>query len=252
MRRAQVSLFMIIGLVILVIAFFLIYIQSLQYENLDIIDEEIDVDTKSIELFVGECITNVALEGIYDNSLTGGYFLLPEHSTTELYDNLPYYYDFGNSFLPSDEILASEVAYYVDVMLDLCLDDFTYFKDQGYEISFEAPNSNALLDPNKLTINTNMPITLTSIDKTTQVSNFQVEVDAKQFYENILVSREIVETIDKGICLTCFSSLATEYDLFVGTIPYNDSIIIDIKDNNYFIDYENYHLTFAVRIGNEE
>src|SRR3989344_4770670 len=76
----------------------------------------------------------------------------------------------------------------------------------------------------------------------------QVEVPADQLYQNIITARKIVETSKKEICLTCFSDLAKENDLFVNILPsFNNTYIYDIKDSNYIINNEQYHLRFAIQ-----
>ena len=80
------------------------------------------------------------------------------------------------------------------------------------------------------------------------ISSFQVEVPADQLYQNIITARKIVETSKKEICLTCFSDLAKENDLFVNILPsFNNTYIYDIKDSNYIINNEQYHLRFAIQ-----
>jgi hypothetical protein len=203
---------------------------------------------EAIKSYVESCIKNTAKEGILDNGYYGGYFVLPEQSTTDLFDNVPYYKVYSQDFFPSDEVIASELGKYVDALLDLCLNDFQPFMEQGYNIIAGKPSSTVKLSPTKLSIETTLPLTVTLGTTVTEISSFYAEVSTKDFYNDLEVARVIANSTNEMVCLSCFSDLAVENDLFVGTYAIsNDTYLFEITDNNYVIDYNNFKLRFAVR-----
>lgn len=119
-KRGQVTLFIVIGLIILGVVGFLILLSSEKSPQ----EIPVVLETSAITSYVEECLYSTTEKAILENGISGGYFLLPEHSTTDFFENVPY---FDLQSFPSDEIIADEVGKYVDVMLDFCLDDFEVF-----------------------------------------------------------------------------------------------------------------------------
>ena len=178
-------------------------------------------------------------------------------STTDLYENVAYYYNNNEILIPSLETFAGEIASYVDTMLYLCLDDFNNFKNQGYDISFDEPSSKGILNHDKLTIITTHPIKIKKDNKEIKLSEFVVSIPAEEYYQDIMIAKKIVETMNeediKGVCITCFSSFAAENNVFVEILEIgNNTTLFEVSDNDYFINNEKYMLRFAARYKENE
>ena len=249
--RGQVTLFIIVGIVVLSILAMLLFARKEIVGPVEI--NPLSIDTTPIEWYVEQCLQSTAEEGIFHNGLQGGYFFLPEQATTALSKNVPYYYSFGQDFSPSDILLAEQLGAYIDTMMDFCLDQFKPFTEKGYSITFSPPTSSVTLRNHKITVRTTLPISISQGIQIREISNFMTEISAEQFSRAIIVAREIVTSQHDGeICLTCFSDLAEQYNLFVGIIPFGEeAYLFDITDNDYILNNENYHLRFAVRFHEE-
>lgn len=259
-KRGQLAIFVILGIVILIGAILIF--------SLDYIKEKAGIGIKDafaapIQQYVETCLKSAAESAILENSRHGGYFYLPDLSTAELTENVPFFYDAEEDdhvLFPDMQIFADEIANYVDAVMFVCLNDFKPFKEQGFEITFEEPSTDAMLDMSdtqKLTLTTNMHVTIKKAEQTRELTHFAADVQAEQFYQDIMAAKAVVESVEEqGICVTCFSEVAEKYDLFVGILPVvenNKNIdIIDIADNNYKINSEDYHLKFAVRYGESD
>ena len=127
-KRGQVTTFMIVGLFTLLVFGVIISLSGEKAKNeyyLELSGEQ------ALVSYVESCLISTAEKGLFQNSKAGGYFLLPEHSTTDLFENLPYFYEGGQTFFPSNSLLAEQVGTYVDTMLSFCLDDFRLFQEQS-------------------------------------------------------------------------------------------------------------------------
>ncbi|HLD00119.1 MAG TPA: hypothetical protein VJC39_00065 [Candidatus Nanoarchaeia archaeon] len=252
-KSGQITIFIILGVIILISAIAFLALKSSLLSQWSEVEpkavQEAALSGESIKSYVDSCIISTAKDAIFENGLSGGYFILPEQSTTDLFDNVPYYFKDGTDLSPTDEILAQEIASYVDTMLDLCLDGFEVFEEQGYKVTASNPISEAVFSPEKIIIKTAYPITASLGAATQQMSDFRVELSTTEFYQNILAAREIVTSQEQGeLCLSCFSDLAAENELFVNILPTFDNIyVIDITDNNYLITGQNYRLRFAIQ-----
>lgn len=257
-KRGQVTVFIILGIIILLLVVAFISLKSFMTTQQAKVEEEKTQQAalagESIKVYVESCIERTIRDAILENSFSGGYFILPEKSTTDLFDNIPYYFQNEQDLSLPDETIAIEIAKYVDEMLDFCLNDFRTFQEQGYEITKEKPKSEATLSPQKINVRTSLPITITIGTITKQISNFMVSVPTAEFYQNILTAREIIKSQEKEeVCITCFSNLALENELLINIFPSADNTyVFDIKDENYLINNENFRLRFALQYDETE
>ena len=214
-KRGQVTVFIVVGIVIFlsVISLFLLRSQIITEE----LPQEIILTGENIKNYVNSCLEKTAKEAILENGRSGGYFILPDLSTADLYYNVPYYYVFEQDFSPTDEKIEEEMERYIDVFLDLCLDNFQPF--EGHTITKGNPTTAVRFSTTKIIVTTDLPVAIELGVLRKDISSFQVEVPADQLYQNIITARKIVETSKKEICLTCFSDLAKENDLFVNILP---------------------------------
>ncbi len=251
LKRGQITVFIILGVLVFGTIIALVYFKSAIVQG-ELGAEETLVESgptkEAIKSYVESCVKNTAKEGILENGYSGGYFTLPEQSTTNLFNNVPYYKVYEQDFSPSDEIIASELGKYVDALLDLCLDDFQPFIEQGYNITAGKLSSTVKLSPTKFSIETTLPLTVTLGTTITEISSFYTEVPAKEFYDDLATAKEIANSV-KGemICMSCFSDLAEDNDLFVGTYAIsNNTYLFEITDNNV-VSNKNFRLRFAVK-----
>ena len=252
-KKGQLTVFVIIGIIILISIFSFIFLKSwLNQKEIEVEEkkaQEINTASSAVKDFVEQCIFSTAKEAILENSWQGGYFLLPEHATQDLFSNLPYHYYLGQDLSLNDDFFATELGAYVDNSINFCLQDFKYLNSQGYNVTFENSSSEVVLTPKGVIVKTAFPLLLSLGEHTKTFDVFQIDIPAEQFYEDLLIIREIAESMEEEeICLTCFSDLAYDNDLFVDILPYyNNTYVFDIVDNNYLIKDKNYHLQFAVQ-----
>ncbi len=252
LKRGQITVFIVLGIIVLALTLFIFAIYS-QYSPKEISTAERGVLDASnlagpVKSYVESCIRNTAKEGILENGYSGGYFTLPERSTIDLFYNVPYYKGYEQDYSPSDEVIASELGKYVDVLLNLCLDDFQPFKEQGYNITAGKPSSAVKLSPTKFSIETTFPLAVTLGTTITEISSFHTGVPAEEFYSDLEAARLVANSTTEMICTSCFSDLAAKNELFVEIYALtNNTYLFEITDNDYEINYEKFRLRFAVR-----
>lgn len=253
-KKGQVTVFIIIGIVILAGTGLLFLWRDSTIEETVTAPLSVFLEVQPIELYVQQCQKQVLEEALFETGKTGGFLLLPEHSTTTLIQNVPYYYDLGQDYFPVEEQFTDEIASYVDLALPFCLQNFTLFQNEGYTISAELPTSTVHLQPRTVTLITTLPLTISRGMQVRELSTFATGISSEQFHQNIQIARKIVDSSsEKEVCLTCFSQMAEESDIFVGIIPLGaGSYLFDLQDNNYIFYDEPYHLRFAVRSSADE
>lgn len=240
-KRGQLTVFIIVGIIVLAVALSLFFISG----EKKTINPKV-ISTSAITSMVENCIKSTAQEGIFENSRQGGYFILPEYSTQDLFENVPYFINISK--FPEDKVLAKELGSYIDTLLDFCL-DFSTFEKQGYNISIGTPVSEVALNQKEFQMDTKLALKIRLGTQTKELTNFRVSVPAKQFYQDVVLARKIVGSMDQeDVCLTCFANLADQNGVYVGILPiHNQTYVFDLKDNDYLIDKEVFHFKFGVK-----
>lgn len=146
-KRGQVTVFVIVGIVILVTVFLVFYFLGDNIKQ----DTEIEVvfDESSLEptiKLVEDCVKEEILKGIELIGLQGGYYNPPEFSQVGDYQvSYNCHKDEGGNYinrLPLLERISGEVEEYISAsdsleIIEECIDGFNFYKDQGYKIDYE-------------------------------------------------------------------------------------------------------------------
>ena len=249
-KRGQLTIFIIVGIILVAIIASLIFIFSEQEKITE--DPEV-INTAEITNYVEGCIKQTAKESLLDISSKGGYFILPEKATKDLTENVPILIEDGKTFFFSNSAVSKEISLYVDSLVGLCLKDFAIFEDQGYFVTQNPPQTESTLTPEFLIVETTLPLKITKNQETTEISKFQVEIPIKRFYQILTSSEKIVLAIKDNLCLSCISKITSENNLFIETMPLEKGLyLFEIRDSNYFINNQEYEFRFAAKYELEE
>ena len=157
MKKGQVTIYIIIGIVILavIVAVFAFRSQLLastfnrQQQNLNLLPIEI----RPVKENINSCVYETAKQGIILVGQQGGYYNIPKDelprsiinpfsNSLEILrgDEVAYwYYTTSNGIekitIPSKEDIEKEIQYYINDNLQDCLENLTNFEDNGYEIN---------------------------------------------------------------------------------------------------------------------
>jgi hypothetical protein len=156
-RKAQVTAFVILGLVVFFSIIMLVFITSsnnTSKANYEFRKYSGPVDRGQIQSYVEGCIQSVVKPAVYRMASQGGYinvpvdFYLPQIPVTGINPrmvqavapltraklvNVPYAYYNGEDHFPTIEEMEEELSYYVTVETDRCLDKFKAF---NYDLDF--------------------------------------------------------------------------------------------------------------------
>ncbi len=131
-KRGQTTLFIIIGIVILVVVGILFYFRS----SLGVEGGEVSFSSKvdEIKSYTQDCIDNTVKNGLVEiNSKAGYYGNIPDS-----YEGYVYLYNAPNDYTLSDAEVEENIKSYVENNLDECIDEYSIFKG-GYDIKSGDP-----------------------------------------------------------------------------------------------------------------
>lgn len=213
-RKAQVTLFIIIGLILLSLTALFLFYRNIQPKTAgQRIVEQAPTEVEPVKNFVEECLRRVAVEGLVKSGQRAGYIdtlefgLIAdkqEPTKSKAVQFLPgidvpywYYLKDSNNCLdsgsagsgqscifgsekpplhrPGAKSIESQLARYVEKNIGTCLQDFRQFNKQGFIIQSNYPIVIADVLEHSVEFKLNMPLNVTAQGRTTKLSNFYFE-----------------------------------------------------------------------------
>ncbi|RME54584.1 hypothetical protein D6777_03340 [Candidatus Woesearchaeota archaeon] len=190
MKRGQITLFVAVGIVIMVvIGLGLYYSKTLSKKNFEVLEQDVAKtiqNEKDLNNYVTACLTKTLKESLLEISRNGGYYPPKKGSINS---HVPVYYDSGKEDVPSKHAIEGSIKRYVDRNIVGCLDEF----DIGTIDTKIEINKNVRAE-------LNMPVSYKNIklDKfyTQQDYDYDLVLNSvKEFYD---VVKKFNDTIDLG------------------------------------------------------
>lgn len=233
-KRGQVSIFIIIGIVILAVISVVLYLTAeVPIEELDIGLSPLESSAKSVQTYVEGCLESIGLEAIEYIGSHGGYYNI-ESISEEV--NTAYYFYLGENIMPSKGDVQEEIADYIDDNLFLCLQDFAIFEEQGLAVEYEDPLSAAIIDEDNVFVTLNLPITITIEDGQKQLDEFDAEIENINLGKMIDSASVIIASQEEdhdNICMSCIFKEMAKNDFKMELENFGeDTIIFSMLDNS--------------------
>lgn len=201
-RRAQVTLFMTIGIVLLIMLFVAVQFRSQIFR----VDETktIDITPSGFQGFVESCLEETALDAVQRMGDQGGFVDIPSYvaddgrryfSLGEGAFKLPLWYFDGKETMPTIVSMEENLAYYIQSNIGDCFDNFDAFKYRYDVEQKNPPLVTGSIGENDVTVRMNFEVELSSMagNETTQYRDFYavVPVRLRKIYG---LARDIMET----------------------------------------------------------
>ena len=249
-KRGQVTLFIIVGIVLVITFIGLFYlIESTNKERIDIEKEKVisKPEITSVKNYVQSCFERTSEDAITYVSYRGGYYNVPEPTVDNIFLRLPLYFDNGNKIFPTKDIISNEIGKYILDKLPGCFDDFKVFKDQNIVVEIDKMEIEVILENNVL-FELNSPMTITKGESKTELQRFKhtLSLDFNNVYSII---DGIVLEQEKNLNFVPIGYLSVEAKEkdFNFELSYLDDDVVVYSNifNKYKVDRENYVFIFA-------
>jgi hypothetical protein len=240
MKRGQITLFIIIGIVILLVISMVFYLRGRAPEaELEVKFEEeaeISLAAQPVDAFVQNCLKEVTEDAIDVIARQGGYFELPEISTADMVTNTAYYFYLGSGLVPSEDVIKAELKKYVDSQFEFCLRNLVDF--EGYEFELGEPETSINFDEDIVIANIDFPLTIITDGARIPLNKFRAAVPSRLWvlYDTARQLTNIqVENPDQ-ICLSCIAELAEENEINISVVEYeNDTLLFVLMDEKVLL-----------------
>jgi hypothetical protein len=196
-RRAQVTLFILLGLVIVAGAFIIFFMRdrSAQTEVPGLIEAPTEI--QPIKFFVEECIRTQLEEAVKKLPLQGGYYQAPDLSTTYSFLDIPYYYHHSElNLVPTEPMLSEQLSLYLEETLPDCIQDFRSFRSNGFEVDQGQLRATAMLTQARVEAQLAYPLRIRKAGREYTLDRFSSRVDSA-FRNMYGYAAEIVSRIEE-------------------------------------------------------
>jgi len=238
-KRGQVSIFIILAIIIVIAIVIAIIIRLNFFPN-----NQVHPEVQPIHDFIDNCLEETGEYGVYFIGQTGGYFITPELSID---DGTAIYFDQEN-YMPSKELIESELSNYIEGMIDLCIDNYKDFPD--FEISGQEKTVKTVIEDTRVISELTYQVTISKAEKTYNIEKFQAEIPVRLgiIYKAIKEFTDDQITHPEEVCVTCITRIAEEKDLYFRMLDYDErTVLFNIRDKNSKILGEEYVFKFANR-----
>lgn len=180
-KRGQVSVFIIIGLIILLVVGTSVYLVT------DIVDKDYGVPEEVVPIanYIDQCTQDIASDGIFLAGMQGGYIEIPTEIQTnpEAYLDrgfkIPHWFYNGKDRAPSIQEIEAELSIYVNTYLNDCLQNLDAFRNEWEIDEIENISTQVEIGEEKIIVNILIPVVVTSYEKdiTITLPSIEVELD---------------------------------------------------------------------------
>jgi len=200
--KAQVTAFIILGMVIVAIGITLYTFRQQIFSATfgGEIEESIVVPQQAerAKLYVDACLESIILQGVNLLSAQGGYIEVPLNEVPTLINPFSNTLDiFGTGVgqvvywftetengiqknqMPTKQQMETALAGYIDDNLQSCLNDFRPLRNQGYTFTEEQPRSRVVINEENVIVQTDYPVTMQKEDFSFSFNRFRKTVKSK-------------------------------------------------------------------------
>ena len=250
-KKAQITLFLILGFVLLLGFSFIVYLRAQENPKLQIESEKISklsADMSPVKVFVDSCIESVGKDALITIGKNGGYFELPSQSTKDYDIKTAYYFYESIDIMPPKSRVEQELSKYMNNELFFCLKNLTDFEKIGMKIEQGNINTITTITPRNVLFSVDLPLTIRQEESESRFSKFDKNINVKlqEIYD---VSAKITEkqAIEPDFLpISHIIGLANKNNLsiFINNLN-NDSLLLTIVDNEIKINDLPYRFRFA-------
>ena len=243
--RAQISVFIILGILILIIiGLAMLFLQQTQEAQQA---QVFTAEETAVTAYITSCVEQTGQEALFTLGLQGGYETVPEPRTDELLLlEVPYFLYETKTYVPTLEEIAMQVEAYMMAPITSCLAGLENIP--SFQGTYELEELKVAFQEQEMSIDLRMPVTIFSEGSETTRESFHAEI-ATSFPVLYELAQQIVDkTIERGgyFPMTYSSMSAAEKGYELEYISVDDGMIISLIDPRSFYDEQQLFFTFAL------
>lgn len=236
-NKSQTTIFIVLAVMIVVVllAVFLASRTASKTELQSIFSKlEIKTESAQVQSALLDCLETTSRDALTIIGIQGGYYNPPEKYFDLGWAFIPYYYDEGAYLMPSPQTIEKELAAYTDDNLRYCIEELSY---DDFTVVYGTSKTTATIEEAKVSFVTDITFNFKKSDLSSEFELKNHPVSIESSLADILeVASYITESHKenpKMICISCVTDMASEKNLYVDMLDFNqetDSLIV-ISEN---------------------
>jgi hypothetical protein len=236
-RKAQVTVFIMIGMIMLVFAALFFYAAELVQKRSDLHV----VEASSAKELVESCLGVIAEDALLVTGRQGGFANLPLQYFEPL--NTTYLFDEGQNEVPDVPTVQQELASYIDDHIGNCINDFIVLADKGIVVNeLGQPKSSILIAERDVQFSIDYPIEERKADLATKPEFMPVKKNVK-LKDVLQLANDLIESERT----TGLFDLDAPCGLEVTHFPLDSTLVSIITDSDFLIQNKPFRFVFAHR-----
>ena len=201
-KRGQITLFIILGFVLLIVGLFLYFVAT-EEEGYDLQKESnFQNQVSAIKFYVSRCLEDESSFALFVLGMQGGNIDLPAYHFSSKSFDTSYLYFNGDSKLPSIEEIEEQLSDYITTNIHDCAD---FSKFNNVDIVEDEINIETVLGYNDVRFRMNWPLTIKQGTLASQISDFSVTTPVRflsiyRIIQNIInatkIHPEVIDTFN--------------------------------------------------------
>ncbi|MBW2999150.1 hypothetical protein KY339_00630 [Candidatus Woesearchaeota archaeon] len=250
LKRGQITVFLIIAIVLLLIfsAFLLIRSYVVEKELEAEKPELLPYDIAAIRNYVDLCIGDTAVPGLFLLGAQGGFIYLDDPTKALVTNNSLINYGYLNGVNQlSLKLMEEDIAAYMKDALALCIDDFSAFQNMGVTIEEVGElEINPVITASDVLINVKYPLEIKSREEIFNIEDFSSRIPIR-LGQIVSQANNIIEKHEENPAVLDLHYL-TGFDTFITTFPFDDStMIFSIYDEKSVVEEAPFSFLFAIK-----
>jgi len=231
-KKGQVTLFIILGMLILV--FFGLYYYQLVYIETPL-ESTTSTEQTVVQQYVESCLTDVSQEGVQYIASRGGYYDLSEYNVRYMFEgmplafDIPYYLYESKNTMPSLEYFGDSISEYIKVMMPYCLENMGNNTSLNLDIDDTNMGVETIIFENIIDISLTLPIIINK-ETSQEITDTYATSFESSLYKLYITAEEIntmqKESVD-SICLSCLLKYESNgVDVAINDFVGNDNLYV--------------------------
>jgi len=226
-KRGQVTVFIIVGIIILAVAAGIFYITSLTFEEAgDEAYQEAQIITSHIEVYLESCLEETTKTGLLFIAKQGAYYE-PLIYKDFSYLQVPYYSIYGDYYFPELTRVETELANYVEDNFYLC-SNLSMFEEQGYNFTQTSYTVTPNIKTNSVDVQLDYPLKISKQSSETTLGILYAEIDTnfQEVHETAESLIELQKNVSNSIPLGDILNSTNETEFQFVTVHLNDDTVL--------------------------
>jgi len=255
-RKAQISLFIALGIVIIIFVVVIIFLQTSVKEGQK--EKEIKesfavtADGLRVSNYVKSCMDLTVKSGVLLIELQGGYTDTPPNYFSSNYSDIAYYYDNGQFSIVNISVIENQLKKYVNANFESCINNFSAFTEKGVVVNAGRPSIDLKIDNlTGIDLSLNYSVEVGRADKKEELSIFRQNY--KYRIGTIMeVAQKILDSVKNDptlIPVEYMVDLSEQYNVKINALTYYPNKIVYIIEDPEAMTQEKtpFLFLFAVR-----